>query len=98
MSPMTDTLIQSYRRLCTRADLETLRRNPLTAEYVQTFADLARNRGLLNARAWLLGRLILDLHPDDPNARFDPSADNHPSDLHPPHRTPLPLQQDIKAS
>jgi hypothetical protein len=93
---MTPSQFATYRRLCTRADLETLRRNPLTADLLTGFTWIARSKSLLDARAWLLGRLILDLHPDDTHVTFDPSADNSPSGLQPSHSTPLPLQQDIE--
>ncbi len=64
---MTDPLtlrLPEYLRLTSRATPERLRTHPLTAAYASSFFSLAQQRGLTNARAWLLGRLLMDLHPD----------------------------------
>ena len=56
--------IDAYRRLCCRSNPETVRKHPLTTSYAPDFFAIARDRGLREARAWLLGRLIVDLHPE----------------------------------
>jgi hypothetical protein len=54
--------LAAYMRLCATATPERVRTHPATTPYLSTFCAMAQQRGLLNARSWLLGRLLLDLH------------------------------------
>lgn len=56
--------VSPYIRLCSRATIESLRNHPTTRAYVSTFFGVAKRNGLAHARAWLLGRLLMDLHPE----------------------------------
>jgi len=47
-------------RLTSSASAETIRRNPVTADYSDTYFKLARMHGTAHARAWLLGSLVRD--------------------------------------
>lgn len=53
----------AYIRLCGSAPIETLRRHPMLTSYINTFMLHAKRNGVTNARAWLLGRVLIDLHP-----------------------------------
>lgn len=55
--------LSQYRRIAQGASPETLRTHKLTSRYSRDFFRLARDMGTQQARAWVLGRLILDLHP-----------------------------------
>jgi len=71
---------------CARATPETLRRNPLTSPYEVDFFNLAKRNGLNHARAWLLGRILIDQHTD-PNPpsplQLQQGLDDPPPDAHP---------------
>lgn len=66
------------RRFALRATVETLR-NSSASRHVPIFCSLAQQRGMVVARTWLLGRLILDESPEadptpevaDPHAHLD---------------------------
>lgn len=76
-TPLDDlhTRLPAYLRLCSRANPESVRRHPATSPYLMSFCAIAKQRGLVNARAWLLGRLLLDLHPpEDVAASVTPAA------------------------
>lgn len=62
MNTQLATVVPQYMRLAAGASAETIRRNPLTARYFSTYFQLARTHGTPNARAWLLGSIIRDLH------------------------------------
>jgi len=63
------------RRFALRATAETLRNSPASS-HLPTFFSLAQQRGMVVARTWLLGRLILDESPEtDPTPEV---ADPHP--------------------
>lgn len=53
----------AYIRLCSTASIETLRRHPMLTGYIETFFLHAKRNGVTHARAWLLGRVLIDLHP-----------------------------------
>jgi hypothetical protein len=55
-------VLPQYMTLASSASFETIRKNPITASYSDTYFKLARLHGLIHARAWLLGSLIRDLH------------------------------------
>ncbi len=98
---MTDPLtlrLPEYLRLTSRATPERLRTHPLTAAYASSFFSLAQQRGLTNARAWLLGRLLMDLHPDASPNDFDPRLDLTSARSNPPKGHTIALQQDIETS
>lgn len=86
--------------LCSRATPETLRRNPTTRSYVQPFFQVAKTNGLAHARAWLLGRILLDLHPDPDPILSVSEPGSQPAPPH-PQSTDSPrvrLQQHIEAA
>ena len=90
--------LPEYVRLTSRATPERLRTHPLTAPYASSFFSLAQQRGLTNARAWLLGRLLLDLHPDAGTDGLNPRLDLPATGLQSPKGNSIPLQQHIKTS
>lgn len=56
------TALPQYIRLTASASAETIRRNPVTGPYSEFYFKIARQHGLIHARAWLLGSLVRDLH------------------------------------
>jgi hypothetical protein len=70
--------LSQYRRIAQSASPETLRTHKLTRRYSRDFFRLARDMGTQQARAWVLGRLILDLHPithaDTTQHKHDPEV------------------------
>ena len=97
---MTPSL-NPYLQLCSRATPETLRRHPVTSPYLTTFFNVAKRNGLTHARAWLLGRLLLDLHPQPDTPRALPlQQDPYPlaPDDEPASSPRARLQQHIEAA
>lgn len=90
--------LPEYVRLTSRATPERLRTHPLTAPYASSFFSLAQQRGLTNARAWLLGRLLMDLHPDAGTDDLNAGLNQAVASLESPKGNTLPLQQHIETS
>jgi hypothetical protein len=95
------TSLSPYIRLCAQATPETLRRHPVTTSYIETFFAVAKRNGLPHARAWLLGRLLLDLHPHantSPSVVLQQDPQLPPLDLDAPPSPRGRLQEHIEAA
>ena len=90
--------LPEYVRLTSRATPERLRTHPLTAPYASSFFSLAQQRGLTNARAWLLGRLLMDLHPDAGTDDLNAGLNQAVASLESPKGNTLPLPQHSETS
>lgn len=91
----------TYIHLCARATPESLRRHPVTSPYASTFFTVARRNGFNHARAWLLGQLLFDLHPEPHTAPTLPLQQDPqlpPTDGQPPDTPRARLQQHIEAA
>lgn len=95
MNPYTPLI-----RLCARAHPETLGRNHVTKHHMATFFKLARMHGMADARAWLLGRILLDSYSEtDPTPlplQQDPQS--APPDVQPTSSPRERLQQHIESA
>lgn len=77
-------LLDQYRALAARTTPENVEHNPLTIHYTSKFAVLACATTLHEARCWLLGTLINDLHPVPHTRPFHP----HLQPIDPPNSQP----------
>lgn len=91
-------LLTTYIRLARHATPETLRQHSLTLSYFPSFYQLSRDRGLATARAWLLGQLIFDLHPEPNPLNHNPSPYPPASHIKTSDGHTLAAQQNIKPS
>lgn len=66
-------LLAQYRLLCATTSCDSVERHPMTIRYATQFNLLVTDLGLRHARAWLLGTLIHDLHPDSNPHALHPS-------------------------
>lgn len=77
-------LLAQYRLLCASTSCDTVDRNAMTARYATRFLTLACSINLREARAWLLGTLITDFHPEPdtnlghPHAEPPEACNRHP--------------------
>lgn len=78
-------LLAQYRLLCATTSSDSVEHHHMTVRYATRFHLLVADLGLRDARAWLLGTLIHDLHPDSNPHPYNPSSHlaNPPHGHHP---------------